>query len=334
MKPSCCLFYALLQVFLLLSLAFDLLNVCYSATHSSKFQPTDTFHFQRKPSCCHLYALLHFFFFFFFVWPIECLFFCHSLFQVSTSRYFLYPNDFSMLYCIFFYFFLIVLARWVFVILPLVLRVSTDWYFLYPNESLMLPFICLVHTFVFLSLCFDQVNVCYSATHSSKFQSADFFHIQMKPSCCHFYALLYIFLLLSLCFDMLNNFYSAAHSWKFRPADSFHNQMKPSCCHLYASCILLYFFPLFWPVEYLLFCHSFSKFQLADTFLIQMKHSYCNFYASLLSFVFLSLFWPVECLFFCNSLFQVSTGRRFQRNFENYCSDHWKWGGTLYSVVF
>ena len=155
---------------------------------------------------------------------------------------------------------------------------------------IQMTFLCFIAFFSTSFSLFWPVEYLLFCHSFSEFQPTDTFYIQMNPSSCHFYALLYIFLLLSLCFDMLNNFYSAAHSWKFRPADSFHNQMKPSCCHLYASCILLYFFPLFWPVEYLLFCHSFSKFQLADTFLIQMKHSYCNFYASLLSFVFLSLF--------------------------------------------
>ena len=151
------LILCLITCLVIIYLCFDLLNVSYSATHSSNFQPADTFHIQMKPSRCYPYASLFFLYFFRFL--VTC---------------------------------------WMFVILPLTLRSF--------NQPIVFVFkwnphaanSCLITYFVIICLCFDLLDVSYSAIHSSKFQPADTFLIQMKLSCYHFNALLHIFLLLSL----------------------------------------------------------------------------------------------------------------------------------------
>ena len=115
---------------------FEQVNNCYFATHSSMFQPADSFHIQMKPSRCHSYALL-----------------------------------------LFLYFFRFLVTCWMFVILPLTLRSF--------NQPIVFVFkwnphaanSCLITYFVIIYLCFDLLNVSYSASHSSKFQPAGTFHI-------------------------------------------------------------------------------------------------------------------------------------------------------------
>ena len=133
-------------------------------------------------------------------------------------------------HCFLLYSFPFVVTCWMFVTLPLTLRSFNEPIFLYSNESLMLLILCLITCLVIIYLCFDLLNVSYSATHSSNFQPADTFHIQMKPSRCHPYASLLFIVLLSFSCDLLSVCYFATHSSNFQPAYFFCIQMNPSCC--------------------------------------------------------------------------------------------------------
>ena len=172
----------------------------------------------------------------------------------------------------------------------------------------MLLFLCLI---VYFSTSFPLIwpVECLLFWHSLfEFSTSLYFSFPSKAFMLLILCLSAHFVIISLQFDLLNVSSSATHTAKFNRSILFISKWSP---HDVISTSLqnFYFFPLFWPVECLLFCHSQFEFS-TGRYLSYPNEALMLPFLCLIAYFSTSfpLIWPVEFLLFCHSLFTVSTG--------------------------